>query len=179
MKDKIIFNFFEDSRTNAVEKLANYFELPLTDVKTELLYGCSVESFIQTFKIDLHAYDSSQVSIVGRHITTSSEDELQSFYKKGLLDLKTALSEDTPLFRLLKEHNVHIDVDGKLFTFNGKSIFIESTKTSEHKCFMGHKHVCGWRYNILEYCQQSYMIWVPLWSFLYLEILITCLIIQP
>lgn len=144
MSNNVVFNLFSDSKATAIEKICDYFHLSQAAVERALAYGCSVESFINELKIDLSAFDSSSVGLIGRHVTTSTEEELRSFTDKGLLNLRLSLQEDTPLSRLLRKHKVQIDVDNKLFHFNGRTIPIEGKKYSDHACFMGREKVCSW-----------------------------------
>lgn len=146
MSNNIVFNLFLDSKATAIEKISTYLHLSQVAVERALVYGCSVESFINELRIDLSAFDSSSVGLIGRHVTTSTEEELRSFADKGLLNLRRSLQEDTPLSRYLRKHNVRIDVDRKLFHFNSRTIPIEGKKYSDHKCFMGHEKACGWTF---------------------------------
>ncbi len=143
-KNNILFNFFCDAKMNAVEKLSEYLFLRKDDVKRALVYGCTVESFINDLKIDLNKGDSSEVGIIGRHITTSSDERISSFRNTGLLNLRAALEVDTPLSDFLKKHKIKIDVDNRIFNFKAYSIPIEGTKFPDHRCFMGHDKVCSW-----------------------------------
>lgn len=75
-KEKYSFNFFDKSL--ALKSMCDYFEL------------------------DLFKYDSSNVFIKCRHITTSNEN-LKTFRKYGLLNLKQVLTIDTLLKLFLKD----------------------------------------------------------------------------
>lgn len=142
--DHFVFNFFSDTKEDAAAKLSAYLGKPQTAVEKALVYGSSVESIIDDLHIDLNAFDSSNVSIIGRHVTTAAANELCSITEKGLLNLSQSIQDNTPLSRFLKRHKVQIDVANKLFIYGEKSIPIEERKTSEHVCFMGHDSVCMW-----------------------------------
>jgi len=146
MGNNIVFNFFSDSKETAIVKISDYFHLSPLAVEKAFEYGCSVESFIDELKIDLSAFDSGNISLVGRHVTTSTEEELISFRKNGLLNLRSSLHEDTPLSNFLSKHKVKIDVDKKNFVYNGHSIPIEGKKDTDHMCFMGRDNVCSWSF---------------------------------
>ena len=146
MGNNIVFDFFSDSKKTATAKISNYFNLSPLAVEKAFKHGCSVESFIDELKIDLSAFDSGNISLVGRHVTTSTEESLISFRKNGLLNLRSSLDEDTPLSTFLSEHKVKIDVDKKKFVYNGHSIPIEGKKDTGHICFMGHDNVCRWSF---------------------------------
>lgn len=144
MDNNIVFNFFSDSKATAISKLSNYLQRPEDAIQGALEYGCSLASFINELRVDLSACDSSDVYIVGRHVTTSSEEEIVSFHKSGLLNLRSSLQEETPLSVFLKRHKIQIDVDRKLFSYNRRTIPIEGKKNSDHKCFMGRETACTW-----------------------------------
>lgn len=146
MDSNIVFDFFSDSKAATIAKLSGYLHIPSNTIENVLTYDCSVESFINELRLDLSAYDSSTVSVVGRHVTTATEEELTSFHKNGLLNLRASLQKDTPLSRFLKSHKIQIDVDRKYFNYNRRSIPIEGRKYSDHKCFMGRESPCTWSF---------------------------------
>ena len=146
MRDKITFNFFSDTREMVIEKLSAYFGIPQSAITKALEYGCSPETFINDLRINLKDFDSSNVCIIGRHVTTASAGSLSSITQKGLLNLKQSLQEHTPLSEYLKKQKIQIDVDNRLIHINGKSIPIENRKSSDHVCFRGKKTVCSWSF---------------------------------
>lgn len=144
--DKITFNFFSDSREMVISKLAAYLGISQSSIKETLKDGCSAESFINDLHINLRAFDSSNVCIIGRHVTTATDSSINSIAEKGLLNLKRSLQENTPLSEYLRSQKIQIDVDNGLIYINGKSIPIESRKGSDHVCFRGKKTVCSWSF---------------------------------
>ena len=120
MMDKITFNFFLDSKESVISKLSAYLGIPQSSVTEALEYGCSTESFINGLHINLRAFDSSKVCIIGRHVTTATDSGLSSIVGKGLLNLKRSLQEDTPLSEYLRSQKIQIDVDNGLIYINGK-----------------------------------------------------------
>ena len=91
MMNKIIFNFFTDSKAAVISKLSEYFGMPKSSLTEALEYGCSTESFINDLHINLRTFDSSKVCIIGRHITTATDSGLSSITSKGLLNLESSL----------------------------------------------------------------------------------------
>lgn len=156
MNNNIVFDLFSDSQATTIAKLGNYLHIHPSEIEKALVYGCSAESFINDLRIDLLAYDSSVVSIVGRHVTTSAEN-MQSFYRTGLLDLRASLQQDTPLSQFLTKHNIIIDVERKLFIYKGRRIPIEGRKCFEHKCFMGREKPCSWSFGCEAFQQLGYL----------------------
>lgn len=144
--DHFVFNFFSDKKETVVTNLSAYLGRNRLDVEKALEYGCSVESFIDDLHLDLNALDSSNVSIIGRHVTTSAANGICSIAEKGLLNLAQSIQEDTPLSWFLKRHKIHIDVENKLFSYREKSISIEERKNVEHICFMGRETACMWSF---------------------------------
>lgn len=118
-KEKYSFNFFDKSL--ALKSMCDYFELDELEVIEYLLRFTepSFLEFIKNFKLDLFKYDSSNVLIKCRHITTSNEN-LKTFRKYGLLNLKQVLTIDTPLKLFLKDNDIEFDIEYKLFMYKGK-----------------------------------------------------------
>lgn len=116
---KYDFNFFDKSLT--LKSMCDCFELDELDVIEYLLRFSepSFLEFIKNFKLDLFKYDSSNVFIRCRHITTSNEN-LKTFREYGLLNLKQVLTSDTPLKLFLKNNDIEFDIESKLFIYKGK-----------------------------------------------------------
>ena len=142
----MVFNLFVDSIETVVEKLSEYFNVNKKDIEDALRYGCSVQSFIEELKLNLCLFDSSNVEIVGRHVTTACDGDLGKKKKKGLLNLAQSLQETTPLSTFLKLHQISIDVDNHWFCHKDKKIAIERNKDMYHKCFMGRDSICSWTF---------------------------------
>lgn len=142
--EKYLFNLFLDTKQDAIEKIANYFKLNRQQVDETLTNGCTNASFIDKFKIDLSKYDSSRLHFVCRHVTTSNDEEIDSFFSAGLLNLKDALQFETPLSRFLRRHQITIDVDERKILYNGQAYPIDFDKNENHKCFRGNDRMCSW-----------------------------------
>ena len=142
----ITFDFFNDSSTELVEKFCEYFKL---DKETVEDYFSMVnpdtltpETLVRKFDLKLNEYDSSQLQIVCRHMTTSTEDEIYSFVDKGILDLRTMLQENTPLSQFLLEHKIKVDVDGRKIEIKGKNYPILSNQEVCPECYNGRERIC-------------------------------------
>jgi len=142
--EKYLFNFFFDTKHEGIEKIANYFKLNRQQVEEALTYGCTSAMFIDKFKIDLNKYDSSRLYFICRHVTTSNDEEVDSFFSEGLLNLKDALQYETPLSKFLRQHQIVIDVDERKIIYRGHKYPIESDKNENHKCFRGNERICSW-----------------------------------
>lgn len=120
-KERYNFNFFEEN--TSLQPMCDYFELNELSVRDYLceLKECDFLEFIKKFKVDLFKYDSSKAFIRCRHMTTSNEN-LKSFKKYGLLNLKEVLTLDTPLKSFLKENYIEFDVDNKSIFYKGKRL---------------------------------------------------------
>lgn len=108
----VTFNFFDDSATELMEKFCEYFRL---DKETVIDYFTTVnpdiltpEVLVRKFGLNLNEYDSSELQIICRHMTTAEEDDLETFMDKGILDLRTMLQEDTPLSAFLAQRNIKV-----------------------------------------------------------------------
>lgn len=142
----ITFDFFNDSPTELVEKFCEYFKL---DEETVENYFSRVnpdtltpETLVRKFDLKLNEYDSSQLQIVCRHMTTSTEDEIYSFVDKGILDLRTMLQENTTLSQFLLEHKIKVDVDGRKIEIKGKNYPILSNQEVCPECYNGRERIC-------------------------------------
>lgn len=85
---------------DAAKELANYFELDLKSVVSKINKDYNLLDIIEDFKIDLRHTYHQETLLVCRHATTSN-DNLESIRKKGLLNLKRILEEETPLSQFL------------------------------------------------------------------------------
>lgn len=123
MSEKIIFNFFDDSIEDNIQKLVDYFRLE-KDKVIEYISSfdnpadITVENFIVEFGINLTNFDCANVDIVCRHMTVLTEEGLEDVKTKGLLDLVGVLTEDTVLKRFLYENQVVFDVQGNSYMPN-------------------------------------------------------------
>lgn len=142
--EKYLFNLFLDTKQDAIEKISNYFKLNQKQVSEVLAYGCTSTSFIDKFKIDLNKYDSGKLHFVCRHVTTSNDEEIVSFFRAGLLNLKDALQFETSLSKFLRQHQIIINVDERKIIYKGNTYPIDSDKNENHKCFRGNERICSW-----------------------------------
>lgn len=140
----MVFDFFTDSRETIVKKLSDYFKIDEKHIDNALRYGCSVESFIEELKLNLRMFNSNDVDVIGKHVTTALKEDLNCFSEKGLLNLSQSLQSTTPLSKFLKKHQIYIDVDNHYFHYKKIKIAIEKNKGIDHKCFMGNDSVCKW-----------------------------------
>ncbi len=142
----IIFDFFNDSPTELVEKFCEYFKLDKESVDDYFSRvnpdTLTPETLVRKFDLKLNEYDSSQLQIVCRHMTTSTEDEIYSFVNKGILDLRTMLQENTPLSQFLLEHKIKVDVDEHKIEIKGKKYPILSNQEVCPECYNGREHIC-------------------------------------
>lgn len=163
MEKNIIFDLFSDSKETVITKICNYFNVSRLDVEKALGYGCSAESFINDLRINLNAFDSSKVSIIGRHVTTSTDEDIGSFFENGLYDLRLSLQEQTPLSHFLSKHHIQVNVDKHKLYWGKKVIPIEGKKHSDHICFMGRDSICSW-YSGCETLQKLGVLYSKLYS---------------
>lgn len=143
----LTIDFFNDSTTILIEKFSEYFKLEkevvvdyFTTVNPDVL---TPELIVKKFDLKLNEYDSSQLAIVCRHMTTSAEDDIYSFTDKGILDLRTMLQEDTPLSRFLLQHEIKVDVDEHKIEINGKIYPILNSREICLECYNGRERICS------------------------------------
>lgn len=70
----------------------------------------SANNFVMEFKINLADCDNSNAEIICRHMTTTTQEGLKDIEKRGLLDLKGMLEEDTVLSRFLRDNQYYISI---------------------------------------------------------------------
>ena len=140
----ITFDFFNDSSTELVEKFCEYFQLDKETVEDYFIRvnpdTLTPETLVRKFDLKLNEYDSSQLQIVCRHMTTSTEDEIYSFVDKGIL--RTMLQENTPLSQFLLEHKIKVDVDEHKIEIKGKNYPILSDHEICPECYNGRERIC-------------------------------------
>ena len=109
MSEKIIFNFFDDSIEDNIQKLVDYFRLE-KDKVIEYISSfdnpadITVENFIVKFGINLTNFDCANVDIVCRHMTVLTKEGLEDVKTKGLLDLVGVLTEDTVFAEIMTQY---------------------------------------------------------------------------
>lgn len=139
----IEFNFFEDTKETLLEKFCEYFNLEVNEIAEYFEDSnpddLSYTKVIKDLKIVLDNHDSSEIGIVCRHMTTTTEDGIGNFYEMGLLDLKSMLQLHTPLSEHLKKFGVEVNVDKKVITISEKKYPILSSSEICEQCIKGEK----------------------------------------
>ena len=142
----IVFDFFNDDATELVNKFCEYFKL---DKQNFLDYFCTVdkdvltpEAIVKKFELKLDDYNSNELGIICRHMTTAKADEIQNFKDKGILDLKTMLQEKTLLSDFLEKHKIQVDVDRHIIEVNGHKYPILMDGEICKECYNGRNKIC-------------------------------------
>lgn len=137
----IKFNFFEDEKNVLLEKFCQYFRLEKEIVSKYFgmnnLDMLTYVKVVEDLQLKLDDFDSSDVEIVCRHMTTTSEEGIRSFFEYGLLDLRSMLQFDTPLSQHLKKYGVEVKVDEKIIKIDEKDYQILSSQEICENCFNG------------------------------------------
>lgn len=141
--DMFVFDFFDGSSRELINTLAEYFDIDYEQLATFLLKDeATAYSLIEQFKLDLNKPDSKNVQITCRHMTTSNEEDIKSFRKRGVLDLRGMLQEDTPLSSFLEKHGIIVDVDNRIISINEKQYPIQSSSEDCTDCYIGSDLPC-------------------------------------
>lgn len=144
--NKYIFNFFDTSGPILLSTFCEYFNLNRYDVQkyfNSINYDCLTASkIVKDLNLNLSLYDSSNVDIVCRHLTTATPSGLESINKKGLLDLKSMLETDTPLSRFLSKHKIFVDVQNKQLKIEDFTFPITSYGEECPSCMRGKDSIC-------------------------------------
>lgn len=82
MQEKIVFNFFDNSREQSIQSLAAYFHLDKNAVikyikDSEKMGGITLRDFVIDFEINLSEYGSGRVEIICRHMTSMTEEGIE------------------------------------------------------------------------------------------------------
>ncbi|MBR0596456.1 hypothetical protein [Sinanaerobacter chloroacetimidivorans] len=141
------FDFFNDGKDEWLKAFCQYFKLDKDAVflyfmrkNPDNLTQCKL---ISDLNIDLNAYQSSEVEIVCRHMTTASDSYADSYKNIGVLDLRTMLQTKTQLSEFIKRYGVTVDVDQKIFSLDGKKYPITSVGEECDYCFEGRAKPCN------------------------------------
>lgn len=152
----ITINFFDDNSSQLMKAFCSYFRLDEEEVIDYFITVnpdiLSPESIIRKFGLDLNEYDSSELQIICRHMTTADEDGVHLFREYGILDLKRMLQQKTPLSLFLAKYKIRVYVDERRIEINGESYpILENTETCQ-ECYYNRKSICkGYsRCNIFE-----------------------------
>ncbi|MCE4045583.1 hypothetical protein LXM56_15825 [Lysinibacillus fusiformis] len=153
-----VINFFEITEKEIAAKvMANYFELKAEDVFFELSNtshdNYEALDFIKRFSIDLNCAYQEVTKISCRHLTTS-DDQLDSIFQRGMLNLKQMLEQATSLRAFLLNHGVEINVDEAWISYDGKRYPIYKYNSKERDCFINPANDCN-EYGNCGYCDAN------------------------
>lgn len=144
---QIQFDFFNESHEEWLKVFCAYFRLNEEVVASyfdevnpdELTPG----KLTLDLNMNLTDYDSNNMSIICRHMTTASEADKQSFVNLGIFNLKRMLQEKTPLSAFLENYGIKVDVDNRRIIINQKSFPITSYGEPCTFCFKGRETPCN------------------------------------
>lgn len=144
---QVLFDFFNETHVEWLKSFCAYFRLSEEVVVSyfdkvnpdELTPG----KLTQDLNMNLTDYDSNNLSIICRHMTTASEADKQSFINRGILNLKMMLQEKTPLSDFIKTYGITVNVDNRKMFINQQSYPITSYGEPCEFCFKGRKTPCN------------------------------------
>lgn len=143
----ILFDFFNDSPDELLEKFAQYFLIDINELKYFFLKTDYDEItpilLVKTFNLDLKRFNSRHISIVCRHMTTGNELVLNSFKELGILNLKEMLQQSTPLSIFLQEHGITVNVEDSTIKIKDNEYPILQKKETCDNCYMGGNEICS------------------------------------
>lgn len=143
----ILFDFFNEGHAKWLKAFCAYFRLSEKVVASyfdlvnpdELTPG----KLVRDLNIYLIDYDSSNLSISCRHMTTVSEIDKESFLTHGIFNLKKMFQEKTPLSDFIKNYGITVNVDKRQMFINQKLYPITSYGEPCEFCFEGRKIPCN------------------------------------
>lgn len=145
--ERILFDFFNESHSKWLKDFCDYFRLSenivasyFDSVNPDELTPGKLARDLNIYLID---YDSSNLSISCRHMTTTSKIGKESFLTHGILNLKKMLQEKTTLSDFIKNYGITVNVDKRQMFINQKVYPITSYGEPCEFCFEGRKMPCN------------------------------------
>lgn len=132
---------------NAIKSLAELLELPEEEISVFVIKNsdADVMSFLEEFDIEDEKLLEKQVELVSLHSTASIDDCL-SIKEKGLINLRDAVLQETPLKEYLEKKSIQVNIKERYILFKGKKFDLsEKTKgfssraEDDHKDLVIHK----------------------------------------
>ena len=142
----ILFDFFNDTSDELLEKFAHYFSINVNELRyffiTTNYDEITATLLVKTFNLDLKQFDSKSLSIMCRHMTTGNELTLNSFKNLGILNLKDMLQQHTPLSDFLSKRGISVDVENSIIKVNDIEYPIMRNNEICNYCYMGREDIC-------------------------------------
>lgn len=143
----ITVDFVDDTPNELVEKFSEYFRIDAAALKSYFLTvnpdTLIPEVIVKKFDLSLNKYNSSDLAIMCRHITTANEEGLNFFRSNGILNLREMLQKKTPLSDFLLKHEIKINVDEAIIEVKNKEYPILQSKEICPYCYTGKETVCS------------------------------------
>lgn len=142
----ILFDFFNNTPDELLEKFAKYFSIDINELKyffiTTYYDEITTSLIVKTFNLDLKAFDSKNLSIMCRHMTTGNELTLNSFKALGILNLKEMLQQTTPLSVYLQERGITVNVENSIIKIEDNEYPIMQNRELCNYCYMEREELC-------------------------------------
>ena len=142
----ILFDFFNDTSDELLEKFAHYFSINVNELRyffiTTNYDEITATLLVKTFNLDLKQFDSKSLSIMCRHMTTGNELTLNSFKNLGILNLKEMLQQHTPLSDFLSKRGISVDVENSIIKVNDIEYPIMRNNEICNYCYIGREDIC-------------------------------------
>lgn len=144
---EFIFDFFNDTHEVLLSRFCEYFNLNTKEVN-EFFENTDRDTLtpnviVDKLGINLDLFNSSNIKIVCRHMTTTTKTGINNFKENGLLDLRRMLELETPLSKFLDKHKIRVDVDGKSINVENNTYPILAYGENCTECFMNRDVKCS------------------------------------
>lgn len=146
VKMSYLFDFFNKTQPEWLKSFCGYFRLNerktasyFTEVNPDEL---TPGKLTRDLGLKLSEYDSSNLLLVCRHMTTATDSDKNSFTSLGILNLKRMLQEKTPLSEFIETYGINVDVDNRNIVINKRNYPIKSYGEPCDFCFKGRKAPC-------------------------------------
>lgn len=146
-----LFDFFECNQSQLLHSFSKYFDLDEQMVfrffHTVNRETIDVETVMDGLSIKLNNYNSEKAIYLCRHMTTSSQENLNSFIETGILNLKQMLCSENALSIFLKNKGVMIDYNARTIHIDEKRYRLDFLSGECLTCIKGNPTVCKSRFD--------------------------------
>lgn len=146
MGEKLLFDITDSEK--AIESLSKLIHISECDIYLFLLKNATQHldckqlyyDLIEKFNVDFEKIDLDKIEIKSIHVTTGDDDG-KSILDNGLLNLREAIKQDTPMRKFLKSKEIEVDIENKKIQYKGNELLIEdnSKKSWEENDYVYHK----------------------------------------
>jgi hypothetical protein len=164
----ITFDFFECNKDKLLTSFCQYFSLNYLTTKEYFERAnretIDEETVIKELGLNLNNFESSKVSMIGKHMTTTNIVGIESFKNKGILNLKRMLKDENNLTKIMREFGIVIDYDNYLINIEDTQYPLNISMGSCEVCLKGNDKICS-KYFGCEFKKKLYHLALKLYKY--------------